>query len=398
MFRAIGIETPSCQSPATRASAPGLPAFLQPYIDVFSQTIAGRSTAAPVCPLVPPAIGPSEQAPVPVQASWLNYLTSLVFPASVPILSELPPFLESLENPRVVHLGDIDRLAAPGPHDTSPPIDSITLGNNRRYQLFERTGNGAKGSVYKAVDEQTGNKVAVKITVHFPVPGLDDWQHNEIIALAKCRGPNVIEVLDAGMFRDSFGHSVVVMAMPLAECTLQELLSHDVPRIVELQWLLRISRGVQSLHQQGIVHGDLKCINILMVPESDTLAPRIGDLGEAYFLNYPLRNQTRDSCGTYGYCAPESLELQLDKLEPSMDIFSLGVIAHALLLRRAPFKPLPVDAYLESIQRGLDLDDDDGLSPKLAELLCCMLDKRASRRPSVDHVILQLEQELANIA
>ncbi|EQC29305.1 CAMK protein kinase [Saprolegnia diclina VS20] len=98
---------------------------------------------------------------------------------------------------------------------------------------------------------------------------------------------------------------------------------------------LQLLAAVDAMHAQGIVHRDLKLENIL-VTAIDPNAPwkltvQVADFGFATSCRHPLTRQ----CGTDGYMAPEMCRKQA--YGASIDVFSLGVVVHAMLLHRLPF-------------------------------------------------------------
>ena len=98
----------------------------------------------------------------------------------------------------------------------------------------------------------------------------------------------------------------------------------QVPEDVILELFIGMLLGVQYIHQNGIVHLDLKPNNILL----DELGnPKISDFGIARTLG-KCRKGTQSIVGSYMYMSPESLTGQT--CETNSDIWSLGCIMHEL--------------------------------------------------------------------
>ena len=107
----------------------------------------------------------------------------------------------------------------------------------------------------------------------------------------------------------------------------------------------QIARGLHDIHEQGIVHRDLKHLNIFLSDTSETPKIKIGDFGLACLLQED--ECIRKVAGTIGFMAPE---IVMD--EPSdfkADIWSLGVMLYALLSSRVPFAGKDRDEMVHNI-------------------------------------------------
>ena len=107
------------------------------------------------------------------------------------------------------------------------------------------------------------------------------------------------------------------------------------------------------MHARGIAHLDLKPSNILISPNG---RPLIIDFN----LSAPVDQCVRSLGGTIPYMAPESLHsLELQRVDPRLDIFSLGVIFFELLVGKLPFGlPTPNTSSLEQVQQMLRLQNE----------------------------------------
>ncbi|KAK7116130.1 uncharacterized protein [Littorina saxatilis] len=91
--------------------------------------------------------------------------------------------------------------------------------------------------------------------------------------------------------------------------------------------------GVQYLHANGVVHRDLKPENLLYESMTDDSKLKIADFGLSRIIEPEVQMST--VCGTPGYCAPEVLKGQ--PYTPSVDLWSVGIIAYILLCGYEPF-------------------------------------------------------------
>lgn len=101
-----------------------------------------------------------------------------------------------------------------------------------------------------------------------------------------------------------------------------------LPHHIVSKIFFNIIQCVKHLHQNGIIHGDIKPENFLF---NQNFQIKICDFGHSFFVGQEEKGIT----GTYEYMSPESLENQL-KNEKS-DIWSMGILLYELLHGRAPW-------------------------------------------------------------
>lgn len=109
----------------------------------------------------------------------------------------------------------------------------------------------------------------------------------------------------------------------------------------------QILEGVRYIHEQRVVHRDLKLENFFI---SEQMTVKIGDFGLASAL--PLRARRKSICGTPHYMAPEIFSSR-EGYSYEIDIWSLGVIAYLLLTGRFPFDDRDPDAVTNQLKKGL---------------------------------------------
>ncbi|MEX1361588.1 MAG: serine/threonine-protein kinase [Nannocystaceae bacterium] len=206
---------------------------------------------------------------------------------------------------------------------------------DNRYTIERLAGWGGMGAVYVAEDAHLQRKVALKV-IHSDAaadPGLCRLFLQEAECMAQVRHPNVLEIYDVGQ---DGTRPYLVMPLVHGKSLSQWTRARGGPPVpvdVMVGILGQACAGVEAIHEQGLVHGDLKARNILV---SDSLQVLVGDLGLARRVSPGSRFSVLGA--TPGYVAPE---LILNDDVPSehafrIDVYALAVVAYWLLAGRMP--------------------------------------------------------------
>lgn len=202
-----------------------------------------------------------------------------------------------------------------------------------RYEIRERTGEGATAIVYQAWDRDLKRPVAVKVLREGP--GMSEVARQrfrrEAQAAAGLAHPHVIQVYDAG---EKDGRLYLVMELVDGK-PLSDVLPDNVrdPR-EPLRLLEKAARGVAAAHEKGIVHRDLKPANILVTKEGE---PKVGDFGLAHLSETKTElTRTGTALGTPLYMSPEQVEGRPKDISARTDVYALGAILYEILTGRPP--------------------------------------------------------------
>lgn len=211
------------------------------------------------------------------------------------------------------------------------------------YKLLRILGEGGFAVVYLAEQKRpVRRRVALKIIK----PGMDSKQviarfEAERQALALLDHPNIAHVYDAGTTES--GHPYFVMecakGISLTEhCDRQKLTIEQ-----RLELFLQVCEAVQHAHHKGIVHRDIKPLNIQVCIEGEKFIPKIIDFGVAKALSQPLTERTLVTgqgqvIGTPEYMSPEQADMTNQDIDTRTDIYSLGVLLYRLLTGTLPFE------------------------------------------------------------
>lgn len=247
-----------------------------------------------------------------------------------------------------------------------------------RYEIAEELGRGAMGTVYKAYDPLIERFVAIK-TINLQV--LDETARSEYQARfyqeAKAAGhlnhPNIVTIYDLGESDD-----VTYIAMELmVGRELQEMLYGKGRVLVTdaLNIAIQIASGLSFAHQHGVVHGDIKPSNIMVL--GDNLV-KIADFGIAKMASSEERKQTDDIYGTPPFMSPE--QIQGKSVDARSDIFSLGVVLYYVLTDRLPFPEEDIDLLKNQIANVIP-EKPSSLNPGISAALDTVVYKCLAKNP-----------------
>lgn len=238
------------------------------------------------------------------------------------------------------HRDVADRLGRLAPPATTamalPSIGGLAIGQRlaNRYEILGELGKGGMGKVYKAKDLDLGEMVAIK-TLLTPAEGGTGADEERLLREVQiCRRvshPNVVRVFDLGRFDGG-----VFVTMELLEGqTLDNVISpfDTIPLSRVRFFISEIAAGLHEAHGLGIVHRDLKPSNV-MVTEKRL---KILDFGIARMSGGFDSRLTRTgfAFGSPMFMSPE--QLMGEELDGRSDLYSLGIVAYAMIAGREPF-------------------------------------------------------------
>jgi len=215
----------------------------------------------------------------------------------------------------------------------------------RRYEKIDFLGEGQFATVFKALDKETGQIVAVKkIKMGSRAEaedGINRTALREIKLLQELHHPNVISLMDV------FGHkSNVSLVFDFMDTDL-EIIIKDTELVLRPSdvkaYTLMTLKGLEYLHMNWILHRDLKPNNLL-VTSAGVL--KLGDFGLAKYYGSPNRIYTHQVV-TRWYRAPELL-FGAQMYGAGVDVWAVGCIMAELLLR-IPF--LAGDSDLDQLTK-----------------------------------------------
>lgn len=225
----------------------------------------------------------------------------------------------------------------PSEDTTSQAIPAPDLSIGQRfgdYEIREHLGTGGMGTVYRAYDTVLQREVALKLPrIDLTCdPAATTRFLEEGRAAARVDHRNVCRIYHAGCVDGRpFIAMALVQGMTLAQWRDGRMISCAQAAEVVRQ----IACAVEAVHQQGIVHRDIKPQNVMIGASGE---PLLMDFGLARSHAAPQNGGRSSFRGTMPYAAPEAFFGGI--ASPAADIYGLGVLLYHLLAGAAPFDPL----------------------------------------------------------
>lgn len=282
--------------------------------------------------------------------------------------------------------GSVQTVIKCEPDHLSIPNDGLDVWEiDPQHLKFEhKVASGSYGDLYKGI--YCSQEVAIKILKAERLNSeLQKEFAQEVYIMRKVRHKNVVQFIGA-------------CTRPPNLCIVTEFMCggsvydylHKQKGAFKLPSLLKVavdvSKGMNYLHQNNIIHRDLKAANLLM-DENDVV--KVADFGVAR-----VKAQTgvmTAETGTYRWMAPEVIEHK--PYDHKADVFSFGIVVWELLTGKLPYEYLtPLQAAIGVVQKGLRPTIPKHTHPKLAELLERCWQQDSTLRPDFSEIIDILQQ------
>jgi serine/threonine protein kinase len=233
---------------------------------------------------------------------------------------------------------------------TAPPVKSWHAETGAKvleYELTRRLGAGGMGAVFEA---RAGERVvALKVLSKLDDLSLRMRFAREAEALARVDShPNVLRIYGVHL---EFEPPFLLLELVQGR-NLREVLREREGRPLPLSRALEIARDLHSalrcLHENGVLHRDVKAENILI--EEGSGRARLADFGLASIQDGQSLTRSGEVMGTAGSMAPE--QIAGEALTSAADCWALGVVLYELLTGQAPFRGASSMAVMQAVLQG----------------------------------------------
>ncbi|XP_059408767.1 serine/threonine-protein kinase 10-like [Carassius carassius] len=254
------------------------------------------------------------------------------------------------------------------------------------WEIVGELGDGAFGKVFKAQNKQTGIFAAAKVIDTKTEDELEDYMV-EIDILASCDHPNIVKLLDAFYYETKLWILIEFCAGGAVDAVMLELerpLTEPQIRVVCKHTL----DALQYLHDNKVIHRDLKAGNILLTLDGEV---KLADFGVSAKNTKTI--QRRDSfIGTPYWMAPEVVMCETSKDRPydyKADIWSLGVTLIELAQIEPPNHEMNPMRVLLKIAKAEPptLQQPSKWSPQFNDFLKHALEKNVDNRWSTAQLL-----------
>lgn len=240
-----------------------------------------------------------------------------------------------------------------------------------RYRILDELGRGGMGRVYKALDREISEAIALKVLV--PAFSVDERMierfRNELKLARRISHKNVCRIFDLGNCEGTYFITMEFVPGDNLKSIIQMMGPLAPPRTLAVAG--QVCDGLAEAHRLGVVHRDLKSSNIMIDREGSA---RIMDFGIAHAAETKGLTDHGAMVGTPEYMAPEQVEGK--DVDRRADIYSLGIILFEMATGKVPFEgktPLSVALQHKSAKppdpRDLNSQTPGGLSGIISKCL-----------------------------
>jgi tetratricopeptide (TPR) repeat protein len=211
-----------------------------------------------------------------------------------------------------------------------------------RFTIETRIGSGGMGDIFRGLDRQSGQQIAVKLLRATATPHERTRFGRETAILADLRHPNIVQYVGHGTWHD--GRLFLAMEWLEGEDLGQRQRRAPLGMRDAVEVVRRSAAAMAAVHARGVIHRDLKLSNIFLVHGRGT-AIKLIDFG---VVKPPepddFPTERGQIIGTPHFMAPEQARGEI--IDTRADVYSLGSVLFRLVTGRNVFETEHILALL----------------------------------------------------
>src|SRR5690349_20908351 len=231
------------------------------------------------------------------------------------------------------------------------------------YEIEKPLGKGGMGSVYAAIDPQTGQRVAIKaLSPHLAAAeGFRERFEAEIESLKTLKHEGIVRLYGYGEQDGVLFYSMELVEGISLEDELKAGRRFNWREVTNIA--IQLSLALKHAHDHGIIHRDIKPANILLHDEEHV---KLADFGIARLFGTTSLTTAGGVLGTADYMSPEQADGR--PVTARCDQYSLGGVMYALLTGRPPFRAKTLPEMLQ-LQRFAEPEPVSRYAPETPKQL-----------------------------
>ncbi|MFN0075370.1 MAG: tetratricopeptide repeat protein [Prosthecobacter sp.] len=245
------------------------------------------------------------------------------------------------------HKSRVIKVSKSPPHAAAPEKPGDMLGPYRLLQITHENTCGVRWIAER--NQSVAEFVAIKVVAAAPANDFLIRYEAQKHALALLDHPSIAKPQACGMTPG--GNPYLVTELIHGEPITQFCDDQKLPLLLRVRLFLQVCDAIQHAHQKGVVHGDLKPSNLLVMWGDDGQPLlKITDFGIVKALNHTLVTPSGWLRTPAAYLSPE--HVGTGGIDARSDIYALGMLLYELLTGRLPFAtPRETAEHLEDIKR-----------------------------------------------
>ncbi|MCX6576941.1 MAG: serine/threonine protein kinase, partial [Candidatus Aminicenantes bacterium] len=258
-----------------------------------------------------------------------------------------------------------------------------------RYEIIKELGRGGMGKVYKVLDKEIQEEVALKLLN--PEIASDEKTierfRNELKYARRITHRNVCRMHDINRDKDTY--FITMEYVPGEDLKTFIRRTGSLPEDEAVPIAAQVCEGLTEAHRLGVVHRDLKPQNIMIDSDGNV---RIMDFGIARSLAAKGVTEAGMIIGTPDYMSPEQVEGM--EADARSDIYALGATLYEMVTGRVPFEGDTALIIAMKHKAEIPLSPKE-INPQLSEelstvILKCLEKDREKRYQTAEELLAEL--------